>query len=79
MSEFAGNLPRKIISCRHLGFESSAHNFPEEWESENPQNVAEIDKASTIEVGETSTSPAKGSSRLQGAPRKLKVSVNVGG
>ena len=30
MSEFAGNLPQKFISFRHLGFESSAHNLPEE-------------------------------------------------
>ena len=29
MSEFAGNLPRKFISFRHLGFGSSAHDFPE--------------------------------------------------
>ena len=59
MSEFAGNLPRKFISFRHLGFESSAHKFLEERESENPQNVIERDEANTVEIGETSASPAK--------------------
>ena len=68
MSEFAGNLPRKFISFRHLGFESSAHNLPEEGESENPQNVAESRKVNTVEVGETSASPAKGFCSSEDAP-----------
>ena len=53
MSEFAGNLPRKFISFRHLGLESSAHNVPEERESENPQIVEEVVGTSIVEVGET--------------------------
>ena len=68
MSEFAGNLPRKFISFRHLGFESSEHNFPEERESENPQNYEEVVGTSTVEVGETSSSPAKVMSVLQNVP-----------
>ena len=67
MSEFAGNLPRKFISFRHLGFESSAHNLPEERESENPQNVADSKEANTVEIGKTSTSPAKSLSSLEEA------------
>ena len=59
MSEFAGNLPRKFISFRHLGFESSAHKILEERESQNPQNVVERDEANTVEIGETSASEAK--------------------
>ena len=65
MSEFAGNLPRKFISFRHLGFESSAHNVPEERESENSQNFEEVVGTSIVEVGETSNSPAKVMSVLQ--------------
>ena len=53
MSEFAGNLPRKFISFRHLGLESSTHKLPEERESENRQNVEEVVGTSTVEVGET--------------------------
>ena len=68
MSEFAGNLPRKFISFRHLGFESSAHNVPEERESENPQNVEEIVGTTIVEVGETSNSPVKVMSVLQNVP-----------
>ena len=68
MSEFAGNLPRKFISFRHLGVESSAHKFPEERESENPQNVVESREANTIEIGETSASPAKSLCSLADAP-----------
>ena len=68
MSEFADNLPRKFISFRHLGFESSAHIVPEERESENPQNVEEIVGTSSVEVGETSNSPAKVMSVLQDVP-----------
>ena len=68
MSEFAGNLPRKFISFRHLGFESSAHNLRKERESENPQNVEELIETSTVEVGETSNSPAKVMSVLQNVP-----------
>ena len=65
MSEFAGTLPRKFFSFRHLGFESSAHNLPEERESENPQKVEEVVGTSTVEVGETSNAPAKDMSVLQ--------------
>ena len=68
MSKFAGNLPRKFISFRHLGFESSAHDVPKERESENPQNVEDVVGASTVEVGETSNSPAKFMSVLQNVP-----------
>ena len=68
MSEFAGNLPRKFFSFRHLGFESSALNLPKERESENPQNVEEVVGTSTVEVGETSKSPAKVMSVLQNVP-----------
>ena len=68
MSEFAGNLPRKFISFRHLGVESSADNLPEDRESEKPQNVAEKKEANTVEIGETSASPAKISSSLEDAP-----------
>ncbi len=67
MSEFAGNLPRKFISFRHLGCESSAHNLPKERESENPQNVAESREVNTVEVGETSASPAKSFYSLENA------------
>ena len=70
MSEFAGNLPRKFTSFRHLGVESSAHNLPEERETEICQNLAESKEANTIEVGETSTSPAKGSFSLQDVPER---------
>ena len=59
MSKFAGNLTWKFISFRHSGFESSTHKLPEERESENPQNVEEVAGTSTVEVGETSNSPAK--------------------
>ena len=68
MSEFAGNLPRKCISFRHLGFESSAHNVLKERESENPQNVEEVVETSVVEVGETTNSPAKVMSVLQNVP-----------
>ena len=68
MSEFAGNLPRKFISFRHLGFESSAHNVPEERDSENPQNVEEVVGRSIVEVGETSNSPVKVIFVLQNVP-----------
>ena len=70
MSKFAGNLPRKFISFCHLGVESSAHKFPEEWELENPQNVDEVN---TVEIGETSSSPAKVMSVLQNAPMSSEV------
>ena len=68
MSEFAGNLPRKFISFRHLGFESSANNVAEERESENPQNVEEVVGTNIVEVGETSNSPTKVMSVLQNVP-----------
>ena len=73
MSEFAGNLPRKFISFRHLGCESSAHKIPEERESENPQNVAEVN---TVEVGETSNSLAKVMSVLQNVPVASEVGLS---
>ena len=34
----------------------------------NPQNVAGMDEANTVEIGKTSTSPPKSSSSLQDAP-----------
>ena len=68
MSEFAGNLPRKFISFRHLGFESSAQYLPKEREAENAQNVEEVVGTSTFEVGGTSNSPAKVMSVLQNVP-----------
>ena len=68
MSVIAGKLPRKFTSFRHLGFESSAHNVPEERESENPQNVEEVVETSIVGVGETSNSPAKVMSVLQNVP-----------
>ena len=71
MREFAGNLPRKFISFRHLGFESSAHKFLEERESENPLNVVERDEANTVAIGETSASPAKSLCSLQDAPVRV--------
>ena len=68
MSEFAGNLPRKFISFCHWGVKSSAHKMSEERESQNPQNGAGRKEANTIGIGETSASPAKGSSSLQDVP-----------
>ena len=68
MSEIAGNLPRKFISFRHLGCESSALKAPEEQESGNPQNVEEVVGTNTVNVGETSNSPAKVISVLQNVP-----------
>ena len=76
MSEFAGNLPRKFISFGHLGFESSAHNVPEERESENPQNVEEVVAMSIVEVGETSKFPAKVMSFLQNVPVSSEVGMS---
>ena len=79
MSEFAANLPRKFISFRHLCFKSSAHKLSEERESESPQKVAELDEVDTVELGETSTFPAKGSSSLQGAlMRTMSVGTKLG-
>ena len=80
MSKVAGSLPCTLISFRHLGSKSSAHNLLKEQESKNPQNVAENDEANNVEAGETSTSPAKGSSSLQGAPMRaesIRVSLVV--
>ena len=71
MGEFAGNLPRKFISFRRLGSESSAQKFPEERESENPQGVVERDEANTVEIGETSASPAKSLCCLEDAPVRV--------
>ena len=76
MSEFAGNLTRKFISFRHLGFESSAHNLPKERESENPQNVEEVVGASTVKIGETSNSPVKAVSLLQNVPGSSEVGMS---
>ena len=59
MSEFAANLPRKFISFCHLGIESNAHEFPEERELEDPQNVAEMKETMTMQIGETCASSAK--------------------
>ena len=67
MSEFAGNLLRKFIRFLHLGVESNALELPEERESENPQNVAESREVNTVEIGETSASPAKSLCSLQDA------------
>ena len=73
MSEFAGNLPRKFISFRHLGYESSAHVLFEERESTNPQNVAEVAGVDTAVIGETSNSPAKVMSVLLNVPVSIEV------
>ena len=73
MGEFAENLPGKFISFRHLGFESSAHKVPKEQESVNPQNVDEVVGTNTVEVGETSNSPAKVMSVLQNVPVSREV------
>ena len=77
MSEFAGNLPRKFISFRHLGFVSSANKVPEERQSENPQNVDGVVGAKTVEVGETSISPAKVMSVLQNVPVSGEVGMSA--
>ena len=76
MREFAGDLSRKFISFRHLGCESSARKVPEERESENPQNVEEVVGTSTVEVGETSNSPAKVMSVLQNVPVSSEVGMS---
>ena len=68
MSGFAGNLPRKFSSFRHLVFESSAHIVPEGRQSENPQNFDKVVGTSTVGVAETSNSPAKVKSVLQTVP-----------
>ena len=71
MSEVAGTLPRKFFSFRHLGVESNTHKLPEERESENSQNVAESREVNTVEIGETSASPAKSLCSLENAPVKV--------
>ena len=76
MGEFASNLPRKFISFRHLGFESSAHKVPEERESENPQKVDEVLGTNTVEVGETNLSPAKVMSLFPNVPVSSKVGMS---
>ena len=76
MSEFAGNLPRKFISFRHLGVESNAHKLPEERESGNLQNVAESKAANTIEIGATKLSPAKDISVIPNVPVSGKVGLS---
>ena len=68
MSEFAGNLPGNFINFHHLRCESSAHQVPEERESENPQNV--------VEVGETNLSPAEVMSVFSNIPISSKVGVS---
>ena len=70
MSQIAGILPRKIARFCHLGIECSAHKLPEERESENPRN---IDELITVEIGETSKSPAKIMSVLQNVPMSSEV------
>ena len=70
MSEFAGYLPRKFISFRHLGFESCAQNLLEKRKSEITQNVAKNDEVNAVVIGETSDSSAKITSNFQGAPRR---------
>ena len=70
-SKFAGHIPHKLFSFRHLGVESSAQKLPEERESENPQNVVGMCETNTVETGETSTSPANGSSILQDAAMRV--------
>ena len=59
MNDFAGNLRPKFISFCHLGFESSANNLPGEWQSENPQIIAQTDEGITLVMNKTSNSPAK--------------------
>ena len=76
MSEFLGTLPRKLINFRHLGCESSAHEVPEERESENPQNDEEVVGTSTVNVGETSNSPGKVMSVLQNVPVSSEVGMS---
>ena len=44
--------------------------MPEERESENPQNVDSMEELSTVEIGETSASRAKSSSKLLVAPMR---------
>ena len=70
MSELAGNLQRKFIGFRRLGVESSAHKIARRTVVRETQNVAGSKEAKTSEIGETSTSPAKGSSKLQDAAVK---------
>ena len=65
MNEVVSNIPRKVISFRHLGVGSSAHKLSKDRESENPQNLAGREEAKIIEGGKTSTSPAKSSSSLE--------------
>ena len=74
MSEFAGNLPRKFISFRHLGFESSAQELREERESEYPQKVDEV---TTVVVGEASNSSTKVKSVLQNVPLSSEVEMSI--
>ena len=74
MSDFAGNLPCKFISFCHLGVECSAHTLPEEQESKNPHNNDETVRADTVEIGETTLSPAKRSCSLQDAPVRFESS-----
>ena len=69
-SEFDGNLASKFVSFCHLGFKSSAQKLPEERESEKPQNSDEVN---TVEVGDTSNSPAKVMSLLQNVPVSSEV------
>ena len=76
MSELVGNLPRKFNIFRHLGVKSSAHKLSEEWESKNLQKVEEIVGTSTVEVGETSNSPAKVMSVMQNVPVSSEVVVS---
>ena len=77
LNEFAGSFPRKFFSFRHLGFKSSAHNLPEERESENPQSVAEIAEVNTVVVRETSNSPAKFRTLLQNVPMSSEIVMSL--
>ena len=58
MSEFADDSSRQCFSFHHSSFEYRAHKLSEEQESENLQNVAQIDEVSAVGVVQTSNSPA---------------------
>ena len=64
------NYHRNLVPFIIQVSKSNAHNVPEERESKNPQNVAGMEESNTVEIGETSTSPPEGSSRLQSVPMR---------
>ena len=68
MREIAGNLPRKFISFRHLGFEYQAHILRKEREVENPRSFAQPDEININVVIETSNFLGKIKSAPQTAP-----------